>query len=84
MDQLILVAIVALCWVLSVVPWRTVKARVHVVQGASQRRVTEMSLNGSLNVQINKGEAGGYRPGLRQRRRIGIAELHGTLLPWTE
>jgi len=39
MDQLILVAIVALCWILSVEPWRTVKAHVHVAQGVSQRRV---------------------------------------------
>ena len=39
MDQLILVAIVALCWVLRVESWRTVKARVHIARGVSQRRV---------------------------------------------
>jgi len=42
MDQLILVAIVALCWVLSVEPWRTVKARMRVSQGVSQRRVRKL------------------------------------------
>ncbi|MEI8015512.1 MAG: hypothetical protein WCH20_11840 [Nitrospira sp.] len=41
MDQMILVvlAIVALCWGLSVEPWRTVKARVRVAQGVLLRRV---------------------------------------------
>ena len=38
MDQLILVAIVTLCWVLSVEPWSMVKARVRVPQGVSHRR----------------------------------------------
>jgi hypothetical protein len=41
MEQMILVvlAIVALCWGLRAMPWKTVTARVRVAQGISLRRV---------------------------------------------
>jgi hypothetical protein len=41
MDQIILgvIAMVALCWGVRVMPWKTVTARVRAAQGFSLRRV---------------------------------------------